>query len=592
MIARYRDGSVPDVDTDPALRPDFDGLVDEVCALLDRAEVTQALDRIWQRVRRLNRYVEERAPWQLAKDDAKQDELDVTLRSLAEGIRAVTVLLHPYIPETAAKLLEALGEEELSLDTAGVRRPPRRRHRRHAARAALPEAAVIDSHTHLDSTPGTDAEIVAAARAAGVTRILTIGTDARELRAARRTPRRRTTTSGSPSATTRTARRATRTRSPTSCARSPATRAARRSARPGSTTTATTRRAPTRSARSPRTSASPASSASRSSSTRAPPTTTRSPRWRATRRASTVILHCFSMPDRLDECLDHGWWISFAGNVTYPKARELAFAAERAPLDRLLVETDAPYLTPQAVRKERNQPAYVVHTARFVAERRGIALRRARRRRAREQRAPVRLVSELPVQPSLRRMKAFGIRPKRDLGPELPDRLEHPRRHRARRRARPRGRRARGRRRARRAERAPGRARRPRPRGRARPHARAGAARRARPAPQRDAPLRRRGRSSTSPRSTRAPTKVVANLPYGVAATRHPAHRRGAAARHRLGRDGAEGGGGAVRGEAGYLGLRRALACSRSSPATSASCAPSPVPSSTPCRTSTPSSSA
>ena len=65
----------------------------------------------------------------------------------------------------------------------------------------------------------------------------------------------------------------------------------------------------------------------------------------------------------------------FAGNVTYPKARELAFAAERAPLDRILVETDAPYLTPQAVRKERNQPAFVVHTARFIAERRGHRLR-------------------------------------------------------------------------------------------------------------------------------------------------------------------------------------------------------------------------
>jgi TatD DNase family protein len=86
-----------------------------------------------------------------------------------------------------------------------------------------------------------------------------------------------------------------------------------------------------------------------------------------------VVLHCFSMPDRLDECLAHGWWISFAGNVTYPKAQDLAAAAEQVPLDRLLVETDAPYLTPQAVRKERNQPAYVVHTARFVAERRGIA---------------------------------------------------------------------------------------------------------------------------------------------------------------------------------------------------------------------------
>ena len=87
-----------------------------------------------------------------------------------------------------------------------------------------------------------------------------------------------------------------------------------------------------------------------------------------------VVLHCFSMPDRLDECLDHGWWISFAGNVTYPKAQDLAQAAERVPLDRLLVETDAPYLTPQDVRKHRNQPAYVVHTARFVAERRGISL--------------------------------------------------------------------------------------------------------------------------------------------------------------------------------------------------------------------------
>ena len=90
-------------------------------------------------------------------------------------------------------------------------------------------------------------------------------------------------------------------------------------------------------------------------------------------RGLEVILHCFSMPGRLEECLDHGWWISFAGNVTYPKATDLAEAAERVPLERLLVETDAPYLTPQAVRKERNRTAYVVHTARFIAERRGIA---------------------------------------------------------------------------------------------------------------------------------------------------------------------------------------------------------------------------
>jgi TatD DNase family protein len=85
-----------------------------------------------------------------------------------------------------------------------------------------------------------------------------------------------------------------------------------------------------------------------------------------------VVLHCFSMPDRLEECLGHGWWISFAGNVTYPKATDLQEAAKRTPLDRMLVETDAPYLTPQVVRKERNRPAYVAHTARFIAELRGI----------------------------------------------------------------------------------------------------------------------------------------------------------------------------------------------------------------------------
>ena len=87
----------------------------------------------------------------------------------------------------------------------------------------------------------------------------------------------------------------------------------------------------------------------------------------------TVVLHCFSMADRVEECAEQGWWFSFAGNVTYPSAQDLAAAAARVPEDRLLVETDAPYLTPQAVRKERNQPAFVTHTARFVAERRGLS---------------------------------------------------------------------------------------------------------------------------------------------------------------------------------------------------------------------------
>jgi TatD DNase family protein len=90
-------------------------------------------------------------------------------------------------------------------------------------------------------------------------------------------------------------------------------------------------------------------------------------------RGVRVILHCFSMPARLRECVDEGWWISFAGNVTYPKAPELADAAAQVPAERLLVETDSPYLSPQPVRGKSNQPANVVHTARFVAERRGIS---------------------------------------------------------------------------------------------------------------------------------------------------------------------------------------------------------------------------
>jgi TatD DNase family protein len=81
-----------------------------------------------------------------------------------------------------------------------------------------------------------------------------------------------------------------------------------------------------------------------------------------------VILHCFSMPERIDECLEHpDWWFSFAGNVTYPKAEALRVAALRVPAERLLVETDAPYLSPQVVRGQPNQPANVVHTAQALA---------------------------------------------------------------------------------------------------------------------------------------------------------------------------------------------------------------------------------
>ncbi len=64
--------------------------------------------------------------------------------------------------------------------------------------------------------------------------------------------------------------------------------------------------------------------------------------------------------------------MSFAGNVTYPKAGELRWAAERVPAERLLAETDSPYLSPQAVRGKRNEPAHVMHTLASLAETRGV----------------------------------------------------------------------------------------------------------------------------------------------------------------------------------------------------------------------------
>lgn len=84
-----------------------------------------------------------------------------------------------------------------------------------------------------------------------------------------------------------------------------------------------------------------------------------------------VVLHCFSSPGLLGPALEHGWYVSFAGNVTYPNAEELRTAAARVPSERLLAETDSPYLAPQPVRGRRNEPANVVHTLAALAQVRG-----------------------------------------------------------------------------------------------------------------------------------------------------------------------------------------------------------------------------
>ena len=85
----------------------------------------------------------------------------------------------------------------------------------------------------------------------------------------------------------------------------------------------------------------------------------------------TVVLHCFSSPALLEPALERGWYVSFAGNVTFPKAPELREAAARMPADRILAETDSPYLAPQPRRGRPNEPAFVVHTLAALAEARG-----------------------------------------------------------------------------------------------------------------------------------------------------------------------------------------------------------------------------
>jgi methionyl-tRNA synthetase len=113
MVERFRDGVVPAASVPPELESDFEGLTDAVRAHLDSAEITLALEQIWSRgVRRLNRYVEEQAPWKLAKDPAAGEQLDQVLYGLIEGLRVVTVLLYPYVPDVAERLLAALGHEE------------------------------------------------------------------------------------------------------------------------------------------------------------------------------------------------------------------------------------------------------------------------------------------------------------------------------------------------------------------------------------------------------------------------------------------------------------------------------------------------
>ena len=425
MIGRYRDGAVPDVDVDPALAGEFDGLADRVAdAHGPRRADAGARRRSGSACGGSTATSRSRRRGSSPRTPSAPADLDRVLRTLAEGLRVVTVLLAPWLPERGREAARR------------ARRPrPRARRRRASARGRSARSArssrcspstsddsrVIDSHTHLDSLRAAERRARrggGAARASA--RILTVGMDRRPNRTRARGGR------GLPAGLRR--------RRPP-----PQPRRGLRRRRPGRPRRRWPRHAALRGDRRDRPGLLPRLRAARRPGARVP----RADRARArdrqaagdphprrrgrhdrhaaarARTGSQVILHCFSMPDRLDECLAEGWWISFAGNVTYPKAqrpRRGGRARPRRPparRDRRAVPHAA------GVRKERNQPAFVAHTARFVAERRGVSYEELERARRAQRRRAVRVVSARrarPPQPSLRRLRQFGVRPKRDLG--------------------------------------------------------------------------------------------------------------------------------------------------------------------------------
>jgi TatD DNase family protein len=231
---------------------------------------------------------------------------------------------------------------------------------------------VIDSHTHLELCDGTDAELVAAATAVGVSRMLTVGIDGASCRAALATaedfPQVYAAIGRHPNAA--------KGFDDGDLAELKALAAHPRCLAIGETGLDFYRQgAPVEDQA--RAFAAQIALARETAKplvihTRAATEETLS-QLAAQAEGVSVVIHCFSMPERLQECLDRGYEISFAGNVTYKNASDLAQAAERVPAEHLLVETDAPYLTPQVVRKQRNQPAFVAHTVAFLAELRGVS---------------------------------------------------------------------------------------------------------------------------------------------------------------------------------------------------------------------------
>ena len=227
---------------------------------------------------------------------------------------------------------------------------------------------MTDTHAHLDACAEPAEVIVARARAAGVGRIVSVGSgidSCRETLAIAAREHGVFAALGS----TRTRPETTTPRASTSSASCSPTSGPSRSARRGSTSTATTRPHDLQRELFARQLDLAAELG------KAVVVHTRAASSETAQMlegfAGTVVLHCFSAPELLPVALERGYYVSFAGNVTYPSAEDLREAARQVPGDRLLVETDSPYLSPQPRRGRPNEPANVVHTAAALAEARG-----------------------------------------------------------------------------------------------------------------------------------------------------------------------------------------------------------------------------
>ena len=356
--------------------------------------------RIWQRVRRLNRYVEEQAPWKLAKDPTRAERPRRRAALAGRGpARRHGAAVPPTCPRPRAGCWRrwAAGGDAArrrgrpALPASDRGRALRRRARRRRVQRVPPlfpkpqSGPVIDSHTHLDRGRGARRRARRRGRArAGVARILTIGMDAASCRAAlaaadalpgglrrrRPPPQRRRPASTTPHRP--------------SCARWPRTRAAARSARPGldyyrdNAPRADQERAFAAQIELARETGKPLVI-----HTRAAEDDTLATLARAGRRASRWSCTASRCPTRLDECLDARLVDLLRRQRHLPEGRRPRRGGRaRARSTACWWRPTRPTSRPQAVRKERNQPANVVHTARFVAERRGHRRTRSWRRRS------------------------------------------------------------------------------------------------------------------------------------------------------------------------------------------------------------------